>query len=316
LNHTIDVSLVDENLFFKDLVSLCPDGIIAVNRKGIIITFNQAAEDITGYTCEETINRMSISDVYNSVNTARKIKKDMYGKDYGGPGRLQNYETEVFHKSGKKTPIRLSATLLYDKDKEVGNVGFFHDLTSHKQMEERLHELSITDDLTGLFNHRHLFKILAEEKERAHRYKRPLSLICMDLDNFKQCNDTYGHIEGDRILRSMGDTLHSILRQSDYGFRFGGDEFMILLPETNINEAATVAQKTRDIFGSRLSCLDPRKRPKGITLSIGIAQASKVEEPESFIKRADLAMYEAKKDGGDQIRTARSSIGKKMNEEI
>jgi len=307
-----DSLIIDEKIFFKDLVSLCPDGIIAVNRKGAIVIFNKAAGSITGFTPEETIGKMPISELYNSLDVARRIKKDMYGQDYGGPGKLNDYEVELVNKSGRKIPIRLSATLLWDKDEEVGNVGFFHDLTHHKQLEVRLHELSITDGLTGLYNHRHFFTVLTDEIKRAERYGRPLSLICFDLDNLKQCNDNYGHLEGDRILRLVGDTLRSVLRQNDACFRYGGDEFMVLLPETDIRKASIVAEKVRDMFGVRCCHSGKKEDSHNFTLSIGIAQASKDEDTESFIKRADLAMYEAKKDGGNQIRKARKNIGKRM----
>jgi diguanylate cyclase (GGDEF)-like protein/PAS domain S-box-containing protein len=308
-SHTL---IGDEKIFFKNLISLCPDGIIAVDRRGMILIFNKAAESITGYTSEETIGKMAIADLYNSLKMARRIKKDMYGNDYGGPGKLTDYEVEVVNKSGQKIPIRFSATLLWEKGEEAGSVGFFHDLSPHKQMEDRLHQLSITDGLTGLYNHRHFYTVLTEEMKRAERYGRPLSLICFDLDNLKHCNDNYGHLEGDRILRLVGDTLRSVLRHSDGCFRYGGDEFMILLPETDIHQASLVAEKIKDMFSCR-SCVSEKKKDcQPFTLSIGIAQVSKGEYAESFVKRADLAMYEAKKDGGNQIRKARKSIGKRM----
>ncbi|MBN1627537.1 MAG: GGDEF domain-containing protein [Deltaproteobacteria bacterium] len=303
---------IDEKVFFKDLVSLCPDGIIAINRKGMIVIFNKAAEVITGYTAEETLGKISITELYHSAEMARRIKKDMYGKDWGGPGRLHDYEVEAIRKSGEKIPIRFSATLLWDNGEEVGSVGFFADLTPHKRMEEKFHQMSITDGLTGLYNHRHFYTVLSEELNRAKRYKRPLSLMCFDLDNLKHCNDNYGHLEGDRVLRLVGDTLRSVLRQSDSCFRYGGDEFMVLLPEANRHKAFLVAEKVRDTFALRSSHSEKGKDPQKYSFSIGIAQASKGEDTESFIKRADLAMYEAKKEGGDQIRIARRNIGKKI----
>jgi len=305
--------IINNKIFFKDLVSLCPDGIIAINRKGIIVIFNKAAEEITGYTPEETIGRMSIAELYQSLKMAQKIKKDMYGRNWGGPGRLYDYEVEAVRRNGEKIPIRFSATLLWDKGEEAGSVGFFHDLTPHKQMEDRFHQLSITDGLTGLFNHRHFFTILSEELKRAERYRRPLGLICFDLDNLKYCNDTYGHLEGDRILRLVADTLRSVLRQSDFCFRYGGDEFMILLPEADLRRVFVVAEKIRDTFALRCCPSISKKDAKKFTLSIGVAQASRGEDVESFVKRADLAMYEAKNEGGDQIRKAGSDIGKQIH---
>jgi len=183
-------------------------------------------------------------------------------------------------------------------------------------MEDRFHQLSITDDLTGLYNHRHFFTVLTEEIKRAHRYKRPMSLICFDLDNLKYCNDSYGHLEGDRLLRLVGDTLRSVLRQSDFCFRYGGDEFMILLPEADLRKAFIVSKKIRATFAFRCCLSSGKKDAQKFTLSMGVAQVLKDEDSESFIKRADLAMYEAKNEGGDQIRKARRSIGKQSNSRL
>jgi len=300
--------VLDDKIFLKNLVSLCPDGIIAVDRKGLIVLFNKAAEGITGHTADETIGKMNITSLHGSMKKARRIKKDMYSNNFGGRGVLTEYEIQAVSKSGQKVPIRFSATLLWHKGEEIGSVGFFHNLAPHKQMEERLHLLSITDGLTGLYNHRHFFSVLNEEMKRADRYGRPLSLICFDLDNLKYCNDNFGHLEGDRVLKLVGDTLRSVLRHSDGCFRYGGDEFMVLLPETELRKAAIVAEKIRDMFCVRCGLTKKRTSFKNPTLSIGIAQASKNEHTESFVKRADLAMYEAKKEGGNQIRKARRSI--------
>jgi diguanylate cyclase (GGDEF)-like protein/PAS domain S-box-containing protein len=300
--------ILEDKIFLKNLVSLCPDGIIAIDRKGLIVLFNKAAEGLTGYTADETIGKINISSLYGSVKMAKRIKKDMYSNNFGGRGVLTDYEIQTVSKSGLKVPIRFSATLLWHKGEEIGSVGFFHNLAPHKQMEERLHLLSITDGLTGLYNHRHFFSVLNEEMKRAERYERPLSLICFDLDNLKYCNDTFGHLEGDRILRLVGDTMRSVLRRSDGCFRYGGDEFMVLLPETDLRKAFVVAEKIRDMFGVRCGLARKKTSFKNPTLSIGLAQASKSEHGESFVKRADLAMYEAKKEGGNQIRKARKSM--------
>ncbi|MBN1105473.1 MAG: GGDEF domain-containing protein [Deltaproteobacteria bacterium] len=307
---------VKEKVCLENLVILCPDGIIAIDRKGMIVVFNHAAEGLTGYSAQETVGKMTIGDLYPSTKEARRIKRIMYGEDYGGPGRLKDFEVEVTTKAGHKVPIRLSATLIWAKEKEVGSVGFFHDLTRQKQMEARLQELSITDGLTGLFNHRHFYAVLGDEMNRADRYRRPLCLICSDLDNFKHCNDRYGHLEGDRVLRFLSDILRSVLRRTDRGFRYGGDEFMVLLPETDLRKASVVAQRIRNEFNSQYPY-----RPSGqkhasisVTLSLGVAQAGRGEEIEAFVKRVDLAMFEAKKAGGDQIRKARRLIGKRVGQ--
>ena len=159
----------NENEFLLKLVALCPDGVIAVNRSGLITIFNRAAEVLTGYSAEESINKRNIVDIYPSPEIARKIKKHIYSETYGDKGCLVGYGVEIITQSGQKVPIRLSATLIYDNDEEIGSVGFFHDLSFQMKMEKKLHHLSITDALTGLYNQRHFYSVLSKEIGRALR---------------------------------------------------------------------------------------------------------------------------------------------------
>jgi len=307
--------LTEEKNFFNDVVSLCPDSIIGVNRNGIIIIFNKAAERLTGYKSNDVINEMNIINIYGSKETARLIKKNIYSNNYGTPGQLDGFETYLLGRDKHKIPIRLSATLICRDGEEIGSVGFFHDLTNRNHMEAKLRELSVTDSLSGLYNQRHFYTVLAEEISRNNRYKRALSLICFDIDNFKQCNDKLGHLEGDNVIRMVGQILREKLRRSDHAFRYGGDEFMILLPETPLDDAHFSAERVRNEFNSRWSfgSLCDTSCLKQITLSLGVAEANSGELPETFIKRADLAMYEAKRAGGDRTVRAGSQIGKYLS---
>jgi len=307
--------LTEEKNFFNDVVSLCPDSIIGVNREGTVIIFNKAAERLTGYNSEDVINKMSIISIYGSKETARLIKKKIYSNDYGPHGQVEGLETHLLGRDGHKIPIRLSATIICKGGEEIGSVGFFHDLTTRKNMEAKLRELSVTDSLSGLYNQRHFYTVLAEEINRNNRHKRALSLICFDIDNFKQCNDKLGHLEGDNIIRMVGQILREKLRRSDHAFRYGGDEFMVLLPETPLDDAYFSAERIRNEFNSRWSfgSLCDSSYLKKITLSLGVAEVNPGELPETFIKRADLAMYEAKRAGGDRTVRAGSQIGKYLS---
>ncbi len=308
----LEQQVMEEKNFLDDLIALCPDSIIGVNRKGIIIIFNQAAELLTGYSAEEAIGQMHIMAIYNSESLAKDIKKKIYSPDFGGMGKLDGSEVEVLNRSGRKVPIRLSATLIYKDNEEIGSVGFFHDLTKRRQMELKLRELSITDSLSGLYNQRYFHTSLRECIERAKRYQRSLSLICFDLDHFKQCNDKLGHLEGDNIIRLAGQILKQVLRKADLAFRYGGDEFMAILPETGLDGAKITAERIRAEFNNRwpFEIVCPRKDLSRVTLSMGVAMLNMDEEPETFIKRADLAMYEAKQSGGNKVVEAISRIGK------
>jgi diguanylate cyclase (GGDEF)-like protein/PAS domain S-box-containing protein len=308
----LKMGITDEKDFLKDLISLCPDSIIGVNREGIIIIFNRAAERLTRYNSEEVIGKMHIIEIYDSMELARLIKKRLYSPEFGSPGQLEGFEIEIADRYREKIPIRLSATLIFKKGQEIGSVGFFHDLTLRKQMEEKLRELSVTDSLSGLFNQRYFYANLTSEMEKAEQQSYPLSLICFDIDNFKACNDRLGHLEGDNIIRMIGQTLKENLRHTDMAFRYGGDEFMILLPGADTAGANFSAERIRTSFNSQ-SCFSPawdKTFLNKISLSLGIAQFNPGESASLFVKRADLAMYEAKRAGGDRTVEASSRIGK------
>jgi len=288
------------------IISLCPDGIIGIDRHGMVAIFNEAAAQMSGWSCEQAIGKLHISEIWGTEEAARDIKKAMYGHEYGGAGRLDGYEAVATMKSGKKVPLRVSAVLLYQDGEEVGSVGFFHDLTQRKQLEDELLRLSITDSLTGLFNRRHFYKCLSEELTRCERYERPLTLVYIDLDCFKPFNDTFGHQEGDNILTLVSQCAEEALRAQDCAFRQGGDEFALLLVETNLENGIHAANRFRNAFNKRwptvMAHLAGTIAP--VTLSLGVVQYQQGESMDSLVKRADLAMYRAKDDGGDCVMTA------------
>jgi two-component system cell cycle response regulator len=172
-------------------------------------------------------------------------------------------------------------------------------IAQRRQMEKRLRELTITDDLTKLYNMRHFYIQLQLEMDRALRYKGSLSLLLLDVDRFKQYNDTHGHLEGDKILIKLGEVIRECLRKSDTAYRYGGDEFMVLLPETRVNEASKVAERIRALFPGVSSHGVPDDTVD-TTLSIGVVEYHRGEDLSEFVKRADRAMYKAKKQGGNQ----------------
>jgi diguanylate cyclase (GGDEF)-like protein len=169
-----------------------------------------------------------------------------------------------------------------------------------RESEKRYRQLSITDDLTGLYNSRHFFKQLEAEIERTNRYGHPLSLLMIDLDDFKQYNDTYGHIAGDRFLENVGKILRKSLRKTDSAYRYGGEEFAVILPESAGEEALHFADRIRQAFESLASSAQPGQG-MGVTVSIGVAQYINREDITPFIKRADKSMYTAKNSGKNRI---------------
>lgn len=154
-------------------------------------------------------------------------------------------------------------------------------------------ELSVTDELTGVYNRRHFANVLQLEWKRAGRFNRDLSLLMCDVDYFKKYNDTFGHLEGDKILREIGVLLTKNLREVDTVARFGGEEFILLLPDTDKRGAVAVAEKLRHLVQENL---------RDITVSIGVAGfPDDVKDMDDLIDHADIALYQAKDSGRNQV---------------
>ncbi len=170
---------------------------------------------------------------------------------------------------------------------------------------QRVQELTITDEHTGLYNARHLRAQLEQESARAVRFGHPLSLLFLDLDKFKEVNDTHGHMAGSALLQEVGELLRESIRGVDSAFRFGGDEFAVLLLETDEAQALHVAQRIRDQFRQR-RFLAARGLSIGLTASIGLACVpAHALTGSELLEAADRAMYVAKSEGRNDVRVAK-----------
>ena len=169
-------------------------------------------------------------------------------------------------------------------------------LKEKEKLEEEVRRLSVTDDLTSLYNHRHFFKTLEAELVRLRRQKTSLSLLMFDLDNFKNYNDRYGHLEGDKVLKNVGEIVkHSIRYNVDSGYRYVGDEFAVLLIGASMDQAMTIAERIRSSI--------EQTEFQNITVSIGLSEYRDHFDLEGFVKSADNALYTAKHSGGNRIHT-------------
>ena len=205
-----------------------------------------------------------------------------------------------------------------EKCLEMGAVDFIHKPASARELlaridralreseqQHRLRVLAQTDALTGLANFRSLSMRLEEEFRRANRYHYPLSVVVIDLDHLKAINDGMGHDVGNRAILALAGHLKGNLRESDFAARFGGDEFVALLPHQTAMEAAAFAERIR--AGLRTASVqrsDGRPAPFGLSVSVGIAdhtRESPRESTEVLLKAADAALYEAKREGRDRV---------------
>jgi diguanylate cyclase (GGDEF)-like protein len=164
----------------------------------------------------------------------------------------------------------------------------------------KLENLAITDGLTKLYNLRHFYNQLEIEIDRSNRYGHPVALLLLDIDNFKTYNDTYGHLEGDKVLVRLGQIIKSCLRTMDCAYRYGGEEFTIILPETTGEEAKNVAHRIKSSVEIE-SFFPEGGDVVNITISIGVTEYFKKEQLSTFIQRADQAMYNSKAKGRNAI---------------
>ena len=190
---------------------------------------------------------------------------------------------------------------IFKRNMDIKNVNETFNLLN-KQLKEfrqfvnkrdrELKRLAITDKLTGAFNRTKFVEILKREIEMVSRYDQPLSLILFDIDHFKKTNDTYGHNAGDHVLKTIADIVRENIRKIDYFVRWGGEEFIILSSETDLEEAHTLAERIRKAIENYRF-----KNIGKVTISFGVTKFREGDTEELFIKRADDAMYEAKKKG-------------------
>lgn len=173
---------------------------------------------------------------------------------------------------------------------------------------QRIHELTITDDCTALYNARHLHFVLDAEIYRSSRYGYEFSVIFIDLDHFKQVNDTYGHLVGSKLLWMIGDVIKGHLRLIDYAFRYGGDEFVVLLPQTPKENALQVVRRTRELLNSKVFFTEENLNIK-VTASFGVASfPTDGRTRKEILRMADEAMYLVKNTSRDSIALAGEGI--------
>jgi diguanylate cyclase (GGDEF)-like protein/PAS domain S-box-containing protein len=279
---------------YRTIIENIEDGYHELDFSGNIVFFNDALLKILGYSRDEfvKINYRDLTD----EETARRLLQvcdEVYRT--GNPSR--GIEIEVMRKDGTMRVVELSVSLIVDATGHgAGFRNLVRDITERKKSEETIRRLAYHDPLTGLPNRLLFTDRLAMAITGAKRNRQHLAVMILDLDYFKDINDTLGHHIGDRLLQAVGSRLTELLRKGDTVARMGGDEFLILLPEiNNVGVTTTIAQKIVDSFQIPLIVDEHRLH---ITTSIGIAIYPDVsDDVETLIKHADIAMYRAKGSG-------------------
>ncbi len=271
--------------------------IIITDTEGEIEYVNKKFTEVSGFDYDEAIGK-----------NPRILKSDRHDKQFYEnmwetitSGRQWTSELCNKRKNGSEYWVKASISpIINGKNKIVNYVSIQEDIS-------RLRELAMTDELTGLYNRRFFFEEAGQEFVRSKRYQLPLSLVILDVDHFKSINDQYGHDVGDFTLKRLADNIRENVRTIDIPGRLGGEEFAILLPQTDILSAATIAERIRTTIESLEFTIHNVSYP--ITVSLGIsAMLNETQNFDTLLKEADMALYDAKDNGRNRIHVYETSL--------
>lgn len=269
------------------------EAIVVTDAAGGVVLINPAAEELLGKPAER-IRSEGFQMLFDDPALMARL---IVGQGTEGNSELVPWQ-------GRS--LLVTAAEIDDADgQRIGSAAQIRDVTEERRLLEELRHISITDALTGVFNRRHLDERLAAEFARASRYGTALSVLLFDVDHFKRFNDTYGHDQGDRVLQAMGQAMHAAMRPYDIPCRYGGEEFVVILPEADEQGAISVGERLRKRIEAMT--VDGLK----VTISLGAASFPKlaVNSPEALLEAADVALYRAKEGGRNRLSVAVASGG-------
>jgi diguanylate cyclase (GGDEF)-like protein/PAS domain S-box-containing protein len=284
---------------FRGIFETALDAILSFGEDRRITLLNRSAEALLGYPADEIKGR-HFTDFLPEQYTEHWDQIERYVSFPGAGGMRKYVELAVNRFDGTEVPVQISIAEREARGRKVVTA-IMRDVTERRRLEDKLRLLSITDTLTKLFNRRHFLTVARKEIERARRTKVPFSLLLLDADHFKQYNDTWGHTEGDRVLQRIGELLKSCFRTMDSAFRFGGEEFLVLMPETDQSGALIAAERFRKALAGNPFRPDRQGAEVNVTTSMGIATWTEEDTVEDLLRFADIALYEAKNEGRDRI---------------
>ncbi len=273
------------------LVENMQDGVIVLDRDQRVADINPAAQHILNLSLKEVFGKQfsqeipTLVEIIPGLNSSTDSSKEL-----------------IFRVGDEPRSFQARVSKIYDNRRQVnGSLVLLQDITERKRTEEKLHQLAVTDPLTGLFNRRYFFDVAEHEFVRSLRTAHPLAVIIFDVDHFKDVNDTFGHLVGDQVLQSLSGRCLQTLRSYDVMARFGGEEFIILLPETDAAQACQVAERLRrTVAGTSIAT---QAGPAEVTISLGVASIEGKPDLtfDRLIDRADQALLMVKQRGRNQV---------------
>jgi diguanylate cyclase (GGDEF)-like protein/PAS domain S-box-containing protein len=276
-----------------------PIGIALVLPDGAFMRVNRALCELVGYPAEELVTK-----TFQELTHPEDLDSDLDHVRQVLAGDLRSYEMEkrYFHRDGHIVWVLLSVSLVRDPDgAPVHFISQIQDITERKQLEERLVFLADHDEMTGLANRRRFREEVERGVAYADRYGHPAAMLLVDLDNFKDVNDSLGHHVGDRLLVGVAERLQSRLRRTDLLGRIGGDEFAALLPQAEPAQAIRVAEEVLEAVTTAAYALDGHVVTARASVGLALFRPGLGIDSEDLQIRADVAMYSAKREGGNRV---------------
>ncbi len=289
---------------YRDIIDNCADGVVIVSADHIIAYMNSSALAMFGYAGENLVGQplsMLIPREYRASHAALVdgFRDSQQGGRFMEGRRMQTYGR---NSDGSAFPVSVSI-LKSGRGSTAALVAIVRDITEQKMIENELARLASIDPLTGILNRRTFLLRAEEECARSQRHKHPMAIAMLDIDHFKSINDRYGHAVGDRAIRHVADTVAARLRKPDVFGRWGGEEFALLLPDTDEDNALNLAQRLRqDVEQSPLGLEASHEPPLCMAVSIGVAGFEQCHASmKEALDRADLALYLAKGKGRNRV---------------
>ena len=290
--------------FYEKLLDNMHDGVFFVNRDRQITYWNEGAEKLAGYDAGQTIGKRCPDHLLEHVDeSGRSLCNDgcpLHSVMRDGQPRIA--EMYLRHRQGHRVPVSVRILPMRDSaGRIVGAVEVFSDTKLKMKFEKRVRELeqlAFHDLLTGLPNRRHIQLRVEQGLQDHQRMGRLYGLLMVDVDRFKQVNDTHGHEVGDALLKAVAETIVQGLRTIDIVGRWGGEEFLVLAPDVNAIALGDLAERCRVLIARSSVTMESSR--VAVTASIGATVLNHSDCAESAIRRADLLMYESKRSGGDR----------------
>jgi diguanylate cyclase (GGDEF)-like protein/PAS domain S-box-containing protein len=291
--------------FFKRVLDNLFEGVYFTDRQRRVTYWNEAAEHLTGYRAEEVLGRCCADNILMHVDNSGRLLcvADCPLSRSMADGRPRRAEIYFHHKDGHRVPAEVRVTPICGPDgKVVGAVEIFSDNSRQRAVRERARELAklaFLDPACEVANRRYLEQQVAQQFTQQSEFGTPFGIMLADLDGLKQFNDTHGHLAGDAALLAVAKTVTGCLRASDVLGRWGGDEFLAVLPGISHQVLAETAERCRALVAQTQVFVDGR--PFRLTLSVGAAMATFEDSRESLLAKADKLLYLSKQAGRNRV---------------